>query len=219
MLIVSGTISAAVKLPEGYFPGLSPTAPTGLNAYREGSEIYLNWNENPEPGTIGYIVYRSLAKAYGYYKLNANDGIDNDFDGEIDETIPDYELVTGIWYEDKTAELDPDRAYYYKVTAVVDGYFESNWSEPADSGVTEGGDLEGCFIATAAYGDAFAPEVQSLRTFRDKFLINNAPGKMFVRMYYKTSPPAARVLNRHPALRCVVRKYLSVVVFLCKTLI
>jgi len=67
-----------------------------------------------------------------------------------------------------------------------------------------------CFIATAAYGDIDAPEVDQLRAFRDKSLMTNPVGRGFVRAYYRVSPPIARLIARKPKLRLVARKMLDV---------
>jgi hypothetical protein len=67
----------------------------------------------------------------------------------------------------------------------------------------------GCFIATAAYGRPDAPEVEALRRFRDRRLLTNVPGTAFVRLYYRLSPPVARLIARKPRLRSVVRKTLD----------
>jgi hypothetical protein len=64
---------------------------------------------------------------------------------------------------------------------------------------------EGCFIATAAYGYYSAPQVRALRAFRDTYLLTNAPGRAFVRWYYRNSPPAARYISMHPTWKAVVR--------------
>jgi hypothetical protein len=66
-----------------------------------------------------------------------------------------------------------------------------------------------CFIATAAYGRPDAPEVLALRRFRDRRLLTNAPGTVFVRLYYRLSPPIARLIARKPRLRAAVRKTLD----------
>lgn len=63
----------------------------------------------------------------------------------------------------------------------------------------------GCFIATAAYGSYSAPEVQALRTFRDRYLLTNRVGSAFVRWYYEHSPVAAAWLDSHPGYKPVVR--------------
>ncbi len=78
-----------------------------------------------------------------------------------------------------------------------------------------------CFIATAAYGYYSAPEVQSLRAFRDRYLMTSAPGRMFVEWYYRHGPAAAAFLNDHPGYKPVVRAALmpavGVAVFLTGT--
>ncbi len=46
-----------------------------------------------------------------------------------------------------------------------------------------------CFIATATYGSAFAPQVIALRRFRDEVLLPSDIGSLFVTAYYFVSPP------------------------------
>jgi len=41
-----------------------------------------------------------------------------------------------------------------------------------------------CFIATAVYGDRNAPQVKTLRQYRDDVLMQSAPGRAFVKFYY-----------------------------------
>ena len=63
-----------------------------------------------------------------------------------------------------------------------------------------------CFIATAACGDPDAWEVARLRSFRDRVLLHTAPGRRFVNAYYRLSPPLARFIGTHAALRALVRR-------------
>ena len=78
------------------------------------------------------------------------------------------------------------------------------------SAVAGGG---GCFIATAAFGSPLDQHVASLRGFRDRYLVNNPAGRVFVSLYYWASPPIAEVISRHEALKMIVRAGLAPVVY------
>lgn len=69
-----------------------------------------------------------------------------------------------------------------------------------------------CFVATAAYGSAFAPEVDALRTFRDEVLAASRGGRLAVRIYYRVSPPIAAYVARSAPARRIVRAALGPVV-------
>jgi hypothetical protein len=64
---------------------------------------------------------------------------------------------------------------------------------------------EGCFIATAAYGSYLDSHVETLRDFRDQYLVTNPVGSGLISLYYKLSPPLAEFIDDHPALKPIVR--------------
>ena len=66
----------------------------------------------------------------------------------------------------------------------------------------------GCFVATAACGDANAWEVLALREFRERVLAPNAIGRLFVEAYYLFSPPFASFISRWPLVRIATRTVL-----------
>lgn len=61
-----------------------------------------------------------------------------------------------------------------------------------------------CFIATAAFGSKFEPAVVILRQFRDRCLLSNRWGRIFVEFYYGNSPPLAHYIADRPALKTLL---------------
>ncbi len=68
--------------------------------------------------------------------------------------------------------------------------------------------FDGCYVATAAHGDFEAPEVRTLRRYRDERLHTGPVGRAFSRFYYRFGPYPAEVLHRVPALRAPARAVL-----------
>jgi hypothetical protein len=62
-----------------------------------------------------------------------------------------------------------------------------------------------CFIATAAYGSYLDGHVETLRNFRDQYLLTNPVGSALVSAYYNVSPPVADFIDDHPTLKPIVR--------------
>jgi hypothetical protein len=76
--------------------------------------------------------------------------------------------------------------------------------------------LSGCFIATAAFGSALGPEVQSLRTVRDALRPRSTVFATVTDLYYRSGPAAAAVIERSEGARAVVRNLLGPVVALAR---
>ena len=65
-----------------------------------------------------------------------------------------------------------------------------------------------CFVATAAYGSALAPQVVFLRQFRDARLRESWLGRRAIGVYEWASPPLADWIAEHPRVRTWVRRLL-----------
>ncbi len=89
-------------------------------------------------------------------------------------------------------------------------------NKEASSSGGGGGGGGGCFIATAAYGSYLGPEVEILRQFRDEYLITNPAGRLFVKFYYKVSPPVAEYISGHENLKALTRFALAPIVYSLK---
>jgi hypothetical protein len=72
--------------------------------------------------------------------------------------------------------------------------------------------VEGCFIATAAFGDANDNYVQSLRSYRDASLYRSAIGRSFVSFYYIVSPAFASLIARSELAKRTTRVFLKLVI-------
>jgi hypothetical protein len=64
---------------------------------------------------------------------------------------------------------------------------------------------EGCYIATAIYGSYDAPEVLTLRHFRDSVLAKKYYGRLFIRVYYYLSPSLAVKLKRTKHINSLIK--------------
>ena len=69
--------------------------------------------------------------------------------------------------------------------------------------------LSGCFVATAAWGSALAPDVAAMRQVRDRLRPASTMFAVATDLYYSTGPAAAEVLKRSDTARALVRRLLG----------
>jgi len=74
------------------------------------------------------------------------------------------------------------------------------------------GDVDACFIATAAYGSVMAADVDMLRRFRDSKLRKTVLGELAVETYYTFSPAVSGVVGESDLLRATARDVLAPIV-------
>nr|HEX4315930.1 fibronectin type III domain-containing protein [Kofleriaceae bacterium] len=73
----------------------------------------------------------------------------------------------------------------------------------------QSGEVDACFVATAAYGSLMANDVEVLRRFRDMALRKSVLGELFVESYYTFGPPVAGVVGESELLRQTARDALT----------
>jgi hypothetical protein len=74
------------------------------------------------------------------------------------------------------------------------------------------GEVDACFIATAAYGSAMAGDVSVLRRFRDDVLQKTVLGELAVEAYYTFGPAIAGAIGESELLRATARGALRPIV-------
>jgi len=72
-----------------------------------------------------------------------------------------------------------------------------------------GGSSSGCYIATMVYGSYDAPQVMTLRRFRDETLSRSKGGRAFIRWYYSWSPGFVKKYNHLNWLHKIIRVLLD----------
>ncbi|MBK9032694.1 MAG: fibronectin type III domain-containing protein [Myxococcales bacterium] len=115
--------------------------------------------------------------------------------------------------------LLPETTYYVAVRA----YDECrNYGPIATASFTTparaAGEVDACFVATAAYGTLMANEVSHLRQFRDGLLRRSVLGELFVETYYAVGPAFATVVDHSDPLRAAARDGLGPLVGLVRGL-
>jgi hypothetical protein len=170
-------------------------------------DITLRWAPNNEPNLAGYkVFYRKDGKSYNYKKpyWETTDTECTVYD--LDKTKT-YYFVVRAFDNDGTTSSNSNEVML-KASTAVNSPGSDAVNSPGSDALSGGGSGGGCFIATAAYGSLLERHVRLLCQFRDRFLLTNGPGKIFVKYYYKYSPPAAHFISRHAVLRTIVRVFL-----------
>ncbi|MBU4304165.1 MAG: hypothetical protein KJ893_00840 [Candidatus Omnitrophica bacterium] len=110
--------------------------------------------------------------------------------------------------------------YHYVGFGYDGSVYEGGTSELNRANVTiigPGGDTSSsgrsdCFIATACYGTMDAPQVKTLRRFRDCFLLKDNLGRQFVSLYYIVSPRIAESIRHNQTIKIICRQYLQPII-------
>ncbi len=141
----------------------------------------------------------------------------------FDTSMP---IATAVTPEDPGSQQDleltgllPQTDYYVGVRAIDDcrnpGPLATlKLTTPAQAT----GEVDACFVATAAYGTLMANEVANLRSFRDGYLRQTVLGELFVESYYSIGPAFAAAVDPSEPLRKAARSVLAPLVDTVKVL-
>ncbi len=207
------TASSSSNTNTAYTPNYSASA-SNSNNYSSG---------NTQSGTVEYTVHYDLDGGTGRFPNQKKQPNKPMF---IPKEIPQkagYQFV--CWYSDdkrlKKNRYNPGEAYYEDISIKLkavwkspNGYNSVNMDPvyQAPTPVQNAQPVkkkEGCYIATAVYGSYDAPQVMTLRRFRDETLRKTVLGRWFIRVYYRLSPPIAERLKNAKHINTFVRSILN----------
>jgi hypothetical protein len=137
---------------------------------------------------------------------------DNFFDSSPTEAIVEP-TVPGAVQEVRLDHLLPRTHYFIGVRAFDDcqKYGPLTVIE-TDTPERPIGEVDACFVATAAYGSLMANDVEMLRRMRDTYLRSNVLGELLVEAYYTFGPALAGLIGESEDLRGIARDLLDPVV-------
>jgi hypothetical protein len=166
-----------------------------------GNRVVLSWNSNALAGdpyfqNFGRIMIERTSPAYMMTILGVNATTWTDSGADVGGFEPGDRVTYTLTAEDGAGNGAASFA-----SLII----------PTGSGGGGGGG-GGCFIATAAYGSAMEPEVQTLRLYRDRYLRDRVWGRMLVGVYEITSPKLAAMVADRPQIRSLIRIALKPIV-------
>ena len=171
-------VSADVGTSNSTTIEFSPPAPTGSGPIRGYEVRYLIGSEVTEANFLDAIDAHPTITV----------GATNTF--RLDRLLPETTYSVGIRAYDDCHNTGP-------VSVIT-------FTTPQRSA----GEVDACFIATAAYGSMMASDVEMLRRFRDLALKKTVLGELFVETYYTFGPPVAGVVGESELLRSTARNVL-----------
>ncbi len=122
-------------------------------------------------------------------------------------------LTAGTTQNVKLDALLPETDYSVGIRAVDDCHNTGDVSILAfTTAPRDVGDVDACFIATAAYGSVMASDVAMLRRFRDSMLRKTVLDELAVETYYTFGPAMAGVVGESDLLRATARELLAPIV-------
>jgi len=124
--------------------------------------------------------------------------------------------TNGAWQQEtdikscpECKEFEEECLHYCTDISFTQSNSRCDWGYICQAGHWQSFDKSCCYIATATYGSALSPEVQLLRNFRDRDVLQTFAGSNFMRVfnmvYYSFSPQVAQTISSNENLRTVMR--------------
>jgi hypothetical protein len=184
----------------------SPGAPGNMvvaNAQSSGATLtFIAPGDDGIIGTVqGYEVH---------YRVGEAPIGDTEFDAANDAHFTGSVVRSGELQTLVVEDLLPDTSYSVAVRAFDECHNTSNVTTATFiTAPRKIGEVDACFVATAAYGSLLANDVEMLRRFRDRLLKRSVIGELAVETYYTFGPALAGMVGESDLLRATARNLLA----------
>jgi hypothetical protein len=187
------------------FDSIAPAAlaePTVLAV--DGNSATVSFVAPGDDGTVGKVMGYEVRMRAGEPITDAN--FASSMPAAVAITPDDAGQVQLVTVD----RLLPQTQYYLGVRAYDDCHNNSPLLViPFLTSDRVSGQVDACFVATAAYGSLLANDVELLRHFRDSMLSSTVLGELAVETYYTFGPAVANVVGESEVLRATARAVLA----------
>jgi hypothetical protein len=188
------------------FDSVAPGAVTGMAANVQGAQTTISFVAPGDDGASGQVT------GYDIRVSPVTPIDDSNFDTIPRVPSPANPVAAGDTQQLVLQNLLPDTDYFIGVKPIDDCHNTGPLQVLAFHSYGGAGEVDACFIATAAYGSLMASDVGMLRHFRDAVLEKSVLGELFVETYYTFGPPVAQTVGASELLRATARAMLAPIV-------
>ncbi|HEU0035101.1 MAG TPA: CFI-box-CTERM domain-containing protein [Kofleriaceae bacterium] len=187
------------------FDDIAPALPSDLQVVDATStKATLAFVAPGDDGTTG------RASRYEIRYLVGEDVTADNFDRAVLATASVLPTAAGTYQQFQITGLLPETAYSVGVRAFDDCRNASELSVLTfQTPDRVSGEVDACFVATAAYGSVMANDVELLRRFRDLMLRKTVAGELAIDGYYTFGPALAGAIGESDLLRATTRRVLA----------
>jgi hypothetical protein len=179
-----------------------PGTVSTIDVVTEGRNAHISFPAPGDDGTTGRVSGYEIR-----YRIGSAVTAENFDDPTTLIALPQMEIFEpGVMQSFTLDRLLPDTDYSVGIRAIDNCHNKSALQTVAfKTPDRTSGEVDACFVATAAYGSVMAADVQMLRHLRDSVLRKTVLGELAVQTYYTFSPAVSGVIGESELLRATAR--------------
>ncbi|HEX8112878.1 MAG TPA: fibronectin type III domain-containing protein [Kofleriaceae bacterium] len=207
LLTSKGGQTFRVRVDARTEPDLVAPGPPGAMAVvdTQSGGATLSFTAPGDDGMVGTVTGYDVR-----YRVGTTPISDADFNSANEARFTGKLVRAGDLQTLQIANLLPETPYSFAVRAFDDCHNSGTITTVMfTTAPRKVGEVDACFIATAAYGSLLANDVEMLRRFRDRMLKHSVLGELAVETYYTFGPTVAGLIGESDLLRSTARDALA----------